>query len=310
MYYFIVNPKSRSGMGKCIWNNLRARLLQQNIEFRSYLTEHVGHATTLSRQISSLGTPDAPVTLVTVGGDGTIYEVLTGISDLRSVIFGYIPTGSGNDFCRGMALPKDPDAALTSIIRQDRIMEMDVPCISSEGSKYRFGISAGMGYDAAVCQEVLSTPFKKIFNRLHLGKLIYLFIALKKLMFLHLFSMTLHMEGDRIYHYDNVYFTAVMNQKYEGGGFKFCPDASPQDGMLDVITAEGMSKLKLLLMLPTAFFGKHVHVKGIHIFRCKSIDINTSAPVSVHKDGESGGISDKISIFLENNSLKVIMPMV
>lgn len=254
MYYFIVNPKSRSGMGKCIWNNLRARLLQQNIEFRSYLTEHVGHATTLSRQISSLGTPDAPVTLVTVGGDGTIYEVLTGISDLRSVIFGYIPTGSGNDFCRGMALPKDPDAALTSIIRQDRIMEMDVPCISSEGSKYRFGISAGMGYDAAVCQEVLSTPFKKIFNRLHLGKLIYLFIALKKLMFLHLFSMTLHMDGDRIYHYDNVYFTAVMNQKYEGGGFKFCPDASPQDGMLDVITAEGMSKLKLLLMLPTAFF--------------------------------------------------------
>ena len=101
-----------------------------------------------------------------------------------------------------------------------------------------------------------------------------------------------------------------MNQKYEGGGFKFCPDASPQDGMLDVITAEGMSKLKLLLMLPTAFFGKHIHVKGIHIFRCKSIDINASAPVSVHKDGESGGISDKISIFLENNSLKVIMPMV
>ena len=71
MYYFIVNPKSRSGMGKCIWNNLRARLLQQNIEFRSYLTEHVGHATTLSRQISSLGTPDAPVTLVTDGGAGT-----------------------------------------------------------------------------------------------------------------------------------------------------------------------------------------------------------------------------------------------
>ena len=221
-----------------------------------------------------------------------------------------MPTGSGKDFCRGMALPKVPDAALPSIIRQDLFMVMDVPCISSEGSKYRFGISAGMGYDAAVCQEVLSTPFKKIFNRLHLGKLIYLFIALKKLMFLHLFSMTLHMDGDRIYHYDNVYFTAVMNQKYEGGGFKFCPDASPQDGMLDVITAEGMSKLKLLLMLPTAFFGKHVHVKGIHIFRCKSIDINTSAPVSVHKDGESGGISDKISIFLENNSLKVIMPMV
>ena len=67
MYYFIVNPKSRSGMGKCIWNNLRARLLQQNIEFRSYLTEHVGHSTTLSIPITSVGTPYYPLTLVRVG---------------------------------------------------------------------------------------------------------------------------------------------------------------------------------------------------------------------------------------------------
>ncbi len=124
----------------------------------------------------------------------------------------------------------------------------------------------GWDMNAAVCQEVLSTPFKKIFNRLHLGKLIYLFIALKKLMFLHLFSMTLHMDGDRIYHYDNVYFTAVMNQKYEGGGFKFCPDASPQDGMLDVITAEGMSKLKLLLMLPLLPFSVNMFTSRAYIF--------------------------------------------
>ena len=56
--------------------------------------------------------------------------------------------------------------------------------LSSEDKKSRFGISAGIGYDAGVCQEVLATPFKKIFNRLHLGKLIYLFIALKQLIFI------------------------------------------------------------------------------------------------------------------------------
>ena len=166
------------------------------MNFAVSLTEHVGHATTLSRQIGSLGTPDAPVTLVTVGGDGTIYEVLTGISDLRSVIFGYIPTGSGNDFCRGMALPKDPDAALTSIISA-RIgsWRWMFPVFLQRAVNTDLVSVPGWDMTQQHVRRCFLTPFKKIFNRLHLGKLIYLFIALKKLMFLHLFSMTLHMDG-------------------------------------------------------------------------------------------------------------------
>ena len=122
--------------------------------------------------------------------------------------------------------------------------------------------------------------------------------------------MTLVIDDDNVQQFSKVYFTAVMNQKYEGGGFKFCPHASPSDGYLDVIVVDGLSKPKVLCCLPTAFFGKHTIFHGIHIFRCKKIDIHSDLALPVHKDGESGGISDKISIFLENNSLKVIMPMV
>ena len=71
-------------------------------------------------------------------------------------------------------------------------------------------------------QEVLATPLKKIFNRLGLGKLIYLFIALKQLIFINPGKMTVTLDGENTFSYDHVYFTAVMNQKYEGGGFKFC----------------------------------------------------------------------------------------
>ena len=44
------------------------------------------------------------------------------------------------------------------------------------------------------------------------------------------------LDGENTFSYDHVYFTAVMNQKYEGGGFKFCPDAQPDDQLLDVIS--------------------------------------------------------------------------
>ena len=113
-------------------------------------------------RISAAGTPEDPVTLVTVGGDGTIYEVLTGIIDLSSVVFGFIPVGSGNDFCRSMGLPFDPFEALRSILENRRTIFMDVPVLHLGSHSYRFGISAGMGYDAAICPGSPDHTWQKI----------------------------------------------------------------------------------------------------------------------------------------------------
>ena len=129
MYSFIVNPNSRSGEGRNVWNRLRSIMESQGISYQYFLTEYVGHATVLAQRISAAGTPEDPVTLVTVGGDGTIYEVLTGIIDLSSVVFGFIPVGSGNDFCRSMGLPFDPFEALRSILENRRTIFMDVPVL-------------------------------------------------------------------------------------------------------------------------------------------------------------------------------------
>ena len=81
-----------------------------------------------------------------------------------------------------------------------------------------------------------------------------------------------------LFSYDHVYFTAVMNQKYEGGGFKFCPDAQPDDQLLDVILVEGIRKIKLLFCLPTAFFGKHV-ASGEYIFSPAAISMYIVRPL-------------------------------
>ena len=306
MYYFIVNPNSRSGRGRFIWNEIHQQLMLRGVDFQYCLTRYSGHATEIASKACLLGTASKPVYIIALGGDGTIHEVLTGITDFDRVVFGYIPTGSGNDFCRSMGLPFDPMESLEYILKAEHIGHMDIPYLLRGNKKSRFGISTGMGFDAGVCQEVLATPFKKIFNRLGLGKLIYLFIALKQLIFISPGKMTLNLDHDKSVSYDHVYFTAVMNQKYEGGGFKFCPAASPSDGYLDIIVVDGLSKPRVLLCLPTAFFGKHTHFHGIHIFRCKEVTIHSDVTLPVHKDGESAGLMNDFSASMESQQINII----
>lgn len=113
MYYFIVNPGSRSGNGKIVWKEVEAILEQEQVEYRVYFTAYRYHATKLSKEITSGG---EKLTLVTVGGDGTVNEVIDGIQDFDKVTFAYIPTGSSNDFARSLKLPSNPETALMNIL--------------------------------------------------------------------------------------------------------------------------------------------------------------------------------------------------
>lgn len=307
MYYFIVNPNSRSGQGAVIWKEIQKILLEKNIKYQVFYTRYRGNATELAEKITSRHEFDR-ISLIAVGGDGTIQEVLSGIRDLSRVYFGYIPTGSGNDFCRSMKLPQDYTKALNGIIGRHKIYSMDVPCIHSGDRSSRFAISCGIGFDAGVCHEVSVTPMKKILNKIGLGKLVYLFVALKQLLFLTPCSMDLTLDNGEIRHFQKVYFIAVMNQKYEGGGFKFCPDASPDDGTLDIIVVNGLSRKKVLACLPTAFFGKHTCFKGIHLFRSKNVSVQSETALPIHKDGEPAGVSKSFSVSIEDKPIHVYLP--
>lgn len=86
----------------------------------------------------------------------------------------------------------------------------------------------------------------------------------------------------------------------------FCPKADYKDGFLDIITISGLPKLKVLALLPTAFKGWHVHVKGIHITSCKSVDITSERALPIHTDGEPIFRQTHINIFLEPDQLRII----
>ena len=301
MYHFIVNPSSSSGKGLSVWNEIRSILDQKQIKYTAALLEHPGEAF----EIASSGSLRGKVILV--GGDGTINEFLSGLSSFEGITFGYIPTGSGNDFARGMKLPFSPADSLEKILTSRRRRYINIGTVTADGVSRSFAVSSGAGYDAAVCYEVDRDSAKGTLNRLHAGKLVYFKNALKMLFSMKTFSMRLVLDNGTLRSYDKAYFAAAMNTKYEGGGFRFCPDADPTDDMLDVIVAEGIPKLIILLVLPTAFFGLHRYCPGVHIFRCRKARLLCGTGQCVHTDGEHVNFAKDISFSLRSEKLKLIV---
>lgn len=243
-----------------------------------------------------------------MGGDGSICEVLTGIKDCSKVILGYIPTGSGNDFTREMKLPTDPREAFELVLNPGRIAFMDVGVVRNGEKIWRFGVSTGIGYDAAVCHNVEKSKLKIFLNKMHLGHLAYLGVALRRLFKNPFYEMDLELDDGERMHFHNVYFVTAMNQPYEGGGFRFCPDAKTDDGALDVIVVSNLPRLKVLVLLPTAFWGKHVRFKGVDVFRCKKIVIHANAKAAIHADGQPIAVEQVLEAEVIPQQLRVILP--
>lgn len=99
-----------------------------------------------------------------------------------------------------------------------------------------------------------------------------------------------------------------MNHPYEGGGFFFCPKARAGDGLLDVIVVSDLPKWKILLLLPTAFTGKHVKYKGVSIYQCREIEVRMDRKLPIHTDGEAIAEGQTIRASLEPEQIQVIAP--
>lgn len=316
MYYIIVNPASKSGHGLSIWRKLEPVFQEKKIPYQMMPSTHGGHVAELVREITA---SDETVNLIILGGDGTMNEALQGIRDFSKVNIGYIPTGSSNDLARDMKLSKDPIQILETILSGNvfRMADLGVlnfadrtPDVSSDEPfdthKRYFVVSSGIGFDAAVCKEALSSRIKNILNRLKLGKLTYLGIALKQLIAAKPISCELCLDDNDPIYVNRFLFIASMLRRFEGGGFKFCPDADAQDGLLDLCFVGSLPKLLILVALPTAFFGKHYLFPYITHYRANRAEIKTSAPLWVHTDGEVYWKSDHIYLSCEKQKLRFL----
>lgn len=303
MYSFIVNPNAKSGLGQIVWDDLERLLKKSNISYEVYFTKYQRHATEIVSKLTSDGNEHI---IVALGGDGTVGEVVNGIVDFDKTILGYIPIGSSNDFARGLELPKKPLEALKVVLKQPNLHAMNIGEISYKNKKRRFAVSSGIGFDADICHEAVVSHVKKFLNKLKLGKLTYVMIALHRLFITKPCEMTLTFDNGKTETFKSAYLVALMNNKYEGGGVMFCPKAKNNDDKLDLLIVSDVSKLKILALLPLALLGWHVYFKGANERTCKTVQIHAERALPLHTDGDPYFLQRDISARLLPEKLRVI----
>ncbi|MCL2253270.1 MAG: diacylglycerol kinase family lipid kinase [Lachnospiraceae bacterium] len=312
MYHIIVNPAAKSGRGRKLWFRIESELIKRKVPYEVYFSKQAGfvikHVKELTQNYNKENHPE-PLKLIILGGDGTINETLQGIDDFSRVEIGYIPTGSSNDMARDLKLPKDSLEILNTIISGKTRHVMDIGAVSfNDGRAPRyFAVSSGMGFDAAVCVDVFTSKLKKALNKVGLGKLIYLAIALKQIITAKKVSANIYLDNnEEPIHYQKFLFAAGMVHKYEGGGFKFCPDADHTDGLLDICVVGNLPKVIIPFALPASFAGKHFIFPGVDSYRCKTMRIEVSKPLWIHTDGEIEAPTKKVEMTCYQQKLHML----
>lgn len=315
MYQIIINPASRSGRGQKYWNRLKPYLEEHQIPFTAHVSNHSGHIAEIMNELTKDLSDDSEVlSVIVLGGDGTVNEALQGISRFDKVALSYIPTGSSNDFARDLGISKDPVEALEHILQNPVRRRMDIGCVEYRDcrkpdpviEKRYFAVSCGLGYDAAICQESMYSKIKQILNRCGLGKLTYLMIALKQLACAKPIRAKLTIGSNEPVTLHKLLFLSAMNHQFEGGGFMFAPGADDTDGLLDLCCVAGVGKLKVLCVLPTAYKGKHFKFKGVDAYHTNEYRLKTSTPMWLHTDGEVPALTDEIYV----NCLREVLTII
>ena len=309
MLHFIVNPYSRSGKGKKIWKELLPTVKNSSIQHDIHMTEGRGHAGRMAAEFCR-NAEDSVDAYVVAGGDGTLNEVANGLlaNSKKPPLIGFIPIGSGNDFARNMQIPTVPREALRNVLHARQMKELDSGILTCETGKHAFLVSAGIGYDADVCDVIAQSPSKDLFNRLHIGSVAYTWLGLKQAALYKKASGTITFDGNITMNLKDVAFISFHNVCTEGGGWPFAPDAKPDDGMLDICIVATPSRLKFAAaLISSKLNGRHRKSSAVHIIKSKSAHVKLDKKLTVHTDGEIIGCLDEFTVCCNPAALRLMV---
>lgn len=276
----IVNPTAGANGTAKKWPQIQSLLKNIGLRFEYDITEASGHA----RELAGTAARNGYEMVVSVGGDGTINEVVNGLHDAGStfdVLLGIISTGTGSDYIRTLGLPATYREACQRLINPEKL-KVDVGVIeyTSQGQTVKrvFVNFAGLGFAAEI---VKATTLK--FKTLS-AMPAYLLGLLTTLISYHNKNISLLIDGELI---SQKVCTVLMNNgKYSGGGMFAAPEADLSDGLLDVLIIGNLSKLDLLWSLPRLYRGTHLTHPKVTLKKARVIEIQSSEALSLQADGE------------------------
>ena len=283
-YVFIINPAS----GKTDDDKIKENIIKtlENEEYEIYETKAPKEATEIASRFKN----EENTVVYSVGGDGTLNEVVNGIAEGKCKL-GIIPTGSGNDFYRTLK------EAQTENVRLD---------LGKVNGRYFINI-ASVGMDAETCNNANKIKSKIKLHSSYYLALIHTFLTFK--------SKSLKLKIDKNVYAGDYIIAAICNGKYYGGGFKIAPVASFDDNQFDIYLVSKASKFKLIKILASLLKSEHEKYNEVRKYTGKNITItsennlivNIDGEITISKNIEIEMIEDALIIYNNNELVQKIM---
>jgi diacylglycerol kinase (ATP) len=161
-----------------------------------------------------------------------------------------------------------------------------------------FANGAGIGFDAKINQIARA-------NRLPIGNLNYL-IAVFQGIWDGVITPKLRMRYDTVDYEGAVTLVEVCNGASVGGMFQIAPMAKNDDGFLDLVFVQPVSRLRILALLPQLVKGSHVNAPEVTCARVTSITLLAETPVPSHLDGEIQPLQSEFHIRILQRALAIL----
>ncbi|POZ92906.1 diacylglycerol/lipid kinase family protein [Petrotoga halophila] len=286
---FIVNPAAGGGKALKVWTkNIYPILEKKKIEFDYLFTKKPYDGFNLALE----GIKKGYKKIVSVGGDGTVNEIVNAIMlqdiiDPIEISVGSIGSGSGNDWGKSVGIPTNFEEAVINL-QKDNFILQDVGKVSYiqkgvEKTRYFVNV-AGMGFDAEVTYRANKSK-KRLF-----GKLSYSLILFSVLFSFEDPYVEIKIDGKKVY--ENQALTLNVGIcRYSGGGMMLTPKAKYDDGLFDITVVDKISVGTILANLRKIYDGSFINHQAVKTFRGKSIEITSKEKLYLEADGESLGDS-------------------
>ncbi|MGI9234616.1 MAG: diacylglycerol/lipid kinase family protein [Woeseiaceae bacterium] len=272
---FFLNPTAGRGRAGRRQTRIVELLKSRNLPIELHRSEAVGNLEEQVKHHVEQGTER----IIVAGGDGTVHEAINGIMHSGSTAaLGLIPTGTGNDFAKACGIPLNWEHAAELLA--DRLVASQYAKTIDIGTMNErfFANGAGIGLDAKV------TRIARAY-RLPIGDLVYL-LAIFRAMVDGLATPRLQISTDEFTWDGPATLASISNGPWIGGMFHIAPMAANDDGHLELLVVDPVSRRRILSLLPKLMSGDHLGEAEIHHQRITSLSVFASEPVPSHLDGE------------------------
>lgn len=273
----VINPASATGKRGAIGSRISDSLTANGYAVTVLLEKDAqALARTLREAVArAVGALDAarhrPVAVIAVGGDGLVNLVVSCIVG-TDIPLGIIPTGTGNDFARGLGISRDVDEALSDVLvrlgdeslRGGRLVDTAVASCGEDEHPFVGALSAG--FDAAVNRRANLMTWPR-------GSARYVRAVIEELVRLRPVQYRLLVDGEEVS--TTGMLVSVANNGSIGGGMKIVPDARLDDGLLDLFVVAGVSRRRFMRLFPRVFRGTHVGIPEVTIRRAREVTVDT-----------------------------------